>query len=98
VLSFLLFIKKYIEHFYNYNKKDLNILEIEKARPFSRIPEILGFLESGLYTNAFLIGKYEFISYSSEKNLCCKILKNTLFSDSQCFKKMDYAGKKFGRA
>jgi len=43
-------------------KKIDNNKKFEEIRPFLHTPKILGLLESILYTTAFLIGKYEFIS------------------------------------
>ena len=43
-------------------KKNQKFNEIEEIRPFLRTPQVLGLLESILYTTACLIEKYEFIS------------------------------------
>jgi hypothetical protein len=41
--------------------KDPKFPKLEETRPFSQISQIIGLLESVLYTTAFLVDKYEFI-------------------------------------
>jgi hypothetical protein len=42
--------------------KDPDFKKMEETRPFPQTPRFIGLLESVLYTSAFLVNKYEFIS------------------------------------